>query len=150
MCVIYVNMCVLFYMCVLYIGWKLVHGDVFRPPLTSPMLLSVLAGENPPSNLLTIHTYCSSILYVIRYTLYTLTCVVIVGSGLQILAMTVCTMVCALLGLTSPANRGALMTTLLLLYVFMGSVAGYASARVYKLFGGKDWKVSEHLYTLSV
>lgn len=25
-------------------GWKLVHGDVFRPPLFSPMLLSVLAG----------------------------------------------------------------------------------------------------------
>jgi len=26
-------------------GWKLVHGDVFRPPEFSPMLLSVLAGE---------------------------------------------------------------------------------------------------------
>ncbi len=26
-------------------GWKLVHGDVFRPPSTSPMMLSVLAGE---------------------------------------------------------------------------------------------------------
>ena len=25
-------------------GWKLVHGDVFRPPTTSPMLLSVLVG----------------------------------------------------------------------------------------------------------
>ena len=86
-------------------GWKLEHGDVFRPPAFSPMFLSVLAG-----------------------------------SGLQILAMTVCTMVCALFGLTSPANRGGLVTTLLLLYVFMGSFAGYSSARVYKLFGGKDWK----------
>ena len=27
-------------------GWKLVHGDVFRPPAFSPMLLSVLAGKN--------------------------------------------------------------------------------------------------------
>ena len=26
-------------------GWKLVHGDVFRPPEFSPMLLSVLAGK---------------------------------------------------------------------------------------------------------
>jgi transmembrane 9 superfamily member 2/4 len=26
-------------------GWKLVHGDVFRPPSFSPMLLSVLAGN---------------------------------------------------------------------------------------------------------
>lgn len=25
-------------------GWKLVHGDVFRPPTTSPLLLSVLVG----------------------------------------------------------------------------------------------------------
>jgi len=31
-------------------GWKLVHGDVFRPPTFSPMLLSVLAGtaREPP------------------------------------------------------------------------------------------------------
>jgi len=86
-------------------GWKLVHGDVFRPPSYSPMLLSVLAG-----------------------------------SGVQILAMTVCTMVCALFGLTSPANRGGLLTTLLMLYVFMGSFAGYLSARIYKLCNGKEWK----------
>lgn len=86
-------------------GWKLVHGDVFRPPAESPMMLSVLAG-----------------------------------SGIQILAMTVCTMVCALFGLTSPANRGGLLTTLLLLYVFMGSFAGYSSARIYKLLNGKEWK----------
>lgn len=26
-------------------GWKLVHGDVFRPPSFSPMFLSVLVGE---------------------------------------------------------------------------------------------------------
>mmetsp|Transcript_19970 Transcript_19970/g.33439 ORF Transcript_19970/g.33439 Transcript_19970/m.33439 type:complete len:637 (+) Transcript_19970:152-2062(+) len=86
-------------------GWKLVHGDVFRPPSFSPMLLSVLAG-----------------------------------SGVQILAMTLATMVCALLGLTSPDNRGGLLTTLLMLFVFMGSFAGYSSARVYKLFNGKEWK----------
>lgn len=34
-------------------GWKLVHGDVFRPPSFSPMLLSVLAGKisNPYRNI---------------------------------------------------------------------------------------------------
>lgn len=26
-------------------GWKLVHGDVFRPPSTAPMILSVLVGN---------------------------------------------------------------------------------------------------------
>ena len=67
---------------------------------------------------------------------------VLAGTGLQILAMTLCSMGCALVGLTSPANRGGLLTTLLLLYVFMGSIAGFFSARFYKLFGGKQWKQS--------
>jgi transmembrane 9 superfamily protein 2/4 len=86
-------------------GWKLVHGDVFRPPQTSPMLLSVL-----------------------------------VGSGVQILAMTLPLMVFALLGFLSPANRGGLTTAMLLLFVFMGYFAGLVSSRFYKLFGGKQWK----------
>jgi len=86
-------------------GWKLVHGDVFRPPSFSPILLAVLTG-----------------------------------TGVQLLVMTMCTMVCALLGLLSPANRGGLLTALLLLFVFMGSFAGYVSARIYKLFHGKQWK----------
>merc|ERR1712137_316834 len=50
------------------------------------------------------------------------------------------TMIIALLGLLSPANRGSLLTTLLLLFVFMGSFAGYHSSRTYKMFNGKDWK----------
>lgn len=88
-------------------GWKLVHGDVFRQPQTSPLLFSV-----------------------------------VVGTGVQVCCMAAATMVIALLGLLSPANRGSLLTTLLLLFVFMGSFAGYFSARTYKMFHGKDWKVS--------
>jgi len=86
-------------------GWKLVHGDVFRPPQFSPMLFSVF-----------------------------------VGTGVQVCAMSATTMVIALLGLLSPANRGSLLTTFLLLFVFMGSFAGYYSSRTYKMFSGKDWK----------
>jgi transmembrane 9 superfamily protein 2/4 len=71
------------------------------------------------------------------------------GSGIQILAMTICTMVCALFGLTSPANRGGLLTTLLMLYVFMGSFAGYAAARIYKLCNGKEWKMNT-IYTATL
>jgi transmembrane 9 superfamily protein 2/4 len=85
-------------------GWKLVHGDVFRPPAFS-MLLSVL-----------------------------------VGTGIQILGMTLVTMVFAVLGFLSPANRGALMNALIVLFVVMGIFAGYFSARLYKLFKGQDWK----------
>ena len=54
--------------------------------------------------------------------------------------MTLCVLTFALLGFLSPANRGGLVTALLLLYVFTGSFAGYHSARLYKLFNGKDWK----------
>jgi transmembrane 9 superfamily protein 2/4 len=65
---------------------------------------------------------------------------VFVGTGVQVCCMTAATMVIALLGLLSPANRGSLLTTLLLLFVFMGSFAGYYSSRTYKMFHGKDWK----------
>lgn len=87
-------------------GWKLVHGDVFRPP-AHPMLLSVL-----------------------------------VGTGVQTLVMGVITMVFAVLGFLSPANRGGLMTAMLLLFVFMGVPAGYASAFLHKTLKGLDWKLN--------
>lgn len=48
--------------------------------------------------------------------------------------MAVVTMIFAVLGFLSPANRGGLMTAVLLLFVFMGVFAGYSSARLYKLF----------------
>jgi transmembrane 9 superfamily protein 2/4 len=85
-------------------GWKLVHGDVFRPP-RMPMMLSVL-----------------------------------IGTGIQTLAMCVITMIFAVLGFLSPANRGGLMTAALLLYVFMGVPAGYTSAFLHKTLKGVDWK----------
>eukprot|EP01087_Luapelamoeba_hula_P024812 TRINITY_DN957_c0_g1_i1.p1 TRINITY_DN957_c0_g1~~TRINITY_DN957_c0_g1_i1.p1 ORF type:complete len:645 (-),score=84.12 TRINITY_DN957_c0_g1_i1:59-1993(-) len=85
-------------------GWKLVHGDVFRPP-SNPMLLSVS-----------------------------------VGSGVQVFAMTVITMVFAVLGFLSPANRGGLMTATVVLLVVMSIFAGYFSSRLYKMFKGKNWK----------
>lgn len=88
-------------------GWKLVHGDVFRPPSLSPMLLSVMCG-----------------------------------TGMQVLAMTLSTITFAFLGFLSPANRGGMLTALLVLFVLMGSFAGYWSATMYKFFNGKKWKRS--------
>lgn len=52
----------------------------------------------------------------------------------------VVTMIFAALGFLSPANRGGLMTAMLLLFVFMGLLGGYAAARMYKIF-----KVRDHL-----
>ena len=85
-------------------GWKLVHGDVFRPPARSSLLSA----------------YC--------------------GTGVQIFGMACVTMVFAVLGFLSPANRGGLLTAMLLLYVFMGLFAGYFSSRLYKTLKGESWK----------
>lgn len=93
-------------------GWKLVHGDVFRPPQKG-MLLAVLAG-----------------------------------SGVQIFIMTLITLLFACLGFLSPANRGALMTCAMILYVCLGTPAGYVSARLYKSFGGIKWKSNVLLTSL--
>lgn len=65
-----------------------------------------------------------------------------VGSGAQILGMSVVTMIFALLGFLSPAHRGGLLQSALLLFTFMGVLAGYVSSRLYKVFQGEDWKVT--------
>jgi len=85
-------------------GWKLVHGDVFRPPRAG-MLLSVC-----------------------------------IGMGTQIGMMLFITLGFACLGFLSPANRGALMTCVLVLFVCLSVFGGYASARIYKTVGGERWK----------
>lgn len=87
-------------------GWKLVHGDVFRPP-TKCLLLSVL-----------------------------------IGSGIQIAAMSLITLLLACLGFLSPASRGALMTTAMVCYFLLGTPSGYFSARFYKMFGGEKWAMN--------
>ena len=65
---------------------------------------------------------------------------VFLGSGTQILCMAGITLVFACLGFLSPANRGALMTCAMVLFVCLGTPAGYVSARIYKSFGGEKWK----------
>ena len=85
-------------------GWKLVHGDVFRPPVWA-MVLSVL-----------------------------------VGNGAQVGLMSTLTLVIAALGFLSPSSRGSLSTVMLVFYFLFASVAGYVSARLYKMFGGQQWR----------
>lgn len=67
---------------------------------------------------------------------------VFVGSGAQLFCMISITLIFASLGFLSPANRGALMTCAIVLYVCFGIVAGYVSARIYKMFGGLRWKTN--------
>ncbi|XP_043283958.1 transmembrane 9 superfamily member 4 [Venturia canescens] len=85
-------------------GWKLVHGDVFRPPTNSRLFAAVI------------------------------------GNGIQIFFMALITIFFAMLGMLSPASRGALATCAIFLYFFSGLIAGYFSARLYKTMRGREWK----------
>ena len=60
-------------------GWKLVHGDVFRPPNNNRFFASII------------------------------------GSGVQIFCMIGITIFFAMLGMLSPASRGALLTAAIFL-----------------------------------
>ena len=86
-------------------GWKLVHGDVFRPPYNNKLFAGVI------------------------------------GSGIQIFTMLSITIFFAMLGMLSPASRGALLTAAIFFYEFLGLVAGYYSGRLYRTMKGKEWKV---------
>jgi len=88
-------------------GWKLIHGDVFRPPTFSPMLLSVM-----------------------------------VGTGAQIGLAFGLSMLLAMLNITNSMRKGQILTSMILLYVLCGSIAGYLSARIYKFCEAPNWKVN--------
>ncbi|CAM5176313.1 unnamed protein product [Natator depressus] len=54
----------------------------------------------------------------------------------------------ACLGFLSPANQGALMICGVVLWVLLGTPAGYVSARMYKTFRGEKWKTNVLLTAL--
>lgn len=86
------------------VGWKLVHGDVFRPPERCGLLSAL------------------------------------VGSGSQLFMMSVCTLGFSWLGILSPASRGVLLSTIILLFVLGGFLGGYVTGRLLKTFHIREWK----------
>merc|ERR1712050_314890 len=64
------------------------------------------------------------------------------------LGMAVVTLFFGALGFLSPAHRGGLLQSTLLLFTFMGALAGYSSARLYKLFQGENWKEASWMTAL--
>jgi len=88
-------------------GWKLVHGDVFRPPQLSPMLLSVM-----------------------------------VGTGAQIGCAFGFAMLLAIFNITNSMRKGQILTSIILLYVLCGSIAGFVSSRIYKFCEASNWKMN--------
>jgi len=62
------------------------------------------------------------------------------GFGAQVFVTAAITLICAILGLLSPANPGALVTTIVIV-IMLGSIfSGYVSTRMYKMFKGENWK----------
>jgi transmembrane 9 superfamily protein 2/4 len=59
---------------------------------------------------------------------------ILIGSGLQVGSMLVLMNFVALLGFLSPANRGALLSTSVVLFALMGVIGGYNAARFTKVF----------------
>lgn len=53
--------------------------------------------------------------------------------------MCIYTLIFSLFGFLSPQNRGAILTSMILLFVFLGVFSGYYSARFYKMFDGEKW-----------
>ena len=62
------------------------------------------------------------------------------GTGAQLLCMTLFVICFSALGFMSPARRGHLLMVELLLFVLLGGVNGYVTARLYKTFKGKSWQ----------
>lgn len=64
---------------------------------------------------------------------------VLVGTGVQLFSMSVITLLAASIGFLSPANRGTLLTLMIIFFVLMGCLAGYWSTRFYKMFKQSKW-----------
>ena len=85
-------------------GWKMLHGDVFRPPPYGGLLAPL------------------------------------VGSGMQLVFMIVGLLGLSCAGILNPSWRGGFWSVGAGLFVFAGGFSGYFSARVYKTFGGQNWR----------
>ncbi|KAK3324158.1 endomembrane protein 70 [Cercophora scortea] len=64
----------------------------------------------------------------------------LIGSGMQLLFMAAGLVLLSALGVLNPSFRGGFISFGVGLFVFAGLFSGYFSARVYKTFGGQDWR----------
>lgn len=84
-------------------GWKMIHGDVFRPP---PFL----------------NFYCAFI-----------------GAGAQIFGTVLILLICVLIGAFKVTKRGALLTSMILIYALCALLGGLVAGRTFKQLKGKNW-----------
>ncbi|MCJ1347503.1 hypothetical protein MMC31_005728, partial [Peltigera leucophlebia] len=64
----------------------------------------------------------------------------LVGSGMQLIFMTTGLLILSCSGLLNPSWRGGFVSVGMGLFIFAGIFSGYYSSRVYKTFGGLNWR----------
>jgi transmembrane 9 superfamily member 2/4 len=67
---------------------------------------------------------------------------VMIGDGVQILGMAIVTIFFAAFGFMSPASRGMLLTGMIVFYMLLGIVSGYAAVRLWRTLKGtsEGWR----------
>ena len=61
---------------------------------------------------------------------------VLIGTGVQIFAMTFSLLVFTCIGIVSPEKRGTILSSLYFIFIILSNVSGYYAARFYKMFSG--------------
>lgn len=64
----------------------------------------------------------------------------LVGSGMQLLFMAAGLLLLSCLGILNPSFRGGFLSVGIGLFVFAGVFSGYFSGRLYRTFGGHNWR----------
>ncbi|PQE06696.1 endomembrane 70 protein [Rutstroemia sp. NJR-2017a BBW] len=72
----------------------------------------------------------------------------LIGSGMQLVFMAFGLLSLSSLGVLNPSFRGGFISVGIGLFIFAGVFSGYFSARVYKTFGGLNWRKNTLRYSL--
>ncbi len=64
---------------------------------------------------------------------------VVVGTGVQLLATIFLLLIFGYAGFVPIAKSGSTLTALMIIFIFMGSLSGYVSSRIHRMFRGTNW-----------
>ena len=73
----------------------------------------------------------------------------LIGSGMQLVFMATGLLVLSCVGVLNPSFRGGFVSVGMGLFIFAGLFSGYFSARVYKTFGGINWRKNTLLVSVA-
>ena len=63
----------------------------------------------------------------------------LVGTGIQLFSMAFISLFIFIIGTLKPESRASLITLMFISFILMGTLGGYISSRMYKMFKGKSW-----------